>query len=335
MSKIFAEPGENSLNNKSEKSEKNEKNDATQFYSEPEEEKPKSSKQLNQYNTASDQSKNQTQEPKQVRNKNEKNESEFASQTCFSSETELKFKRKPSKIANVINKIRNSFQPPQSTQVVTSKFSDLKDRTIWTIFMLIFFIGFILLGNSYCALLVFVVIMLIYSELIDLERYRDRNKIIKNYYPIAWFYFFVCTYYFYIKVLSDKIGYMNQYVPFNYLFRYHNLISFGLYIIGFIAFIRSLTKGYYKYQFQTFAWIHILLIIFGISSSFILSNVFNGLVWFILPASLVICNDIMAYICGRLFGKNMLTELSPKKTIEGFIGALICTLLFCYYVIRP
>jgi phosphatidate cytidylyltransferase len=260
-----------------------------------------------------------------------KGESEYASQTCFSSEPEAQFK-KQSKLATVFHHISKQFQPPNSTQNVTSKFSDLQARTIWTLFMLFIFIGFISLGNFYCAVLVVIVIMLIFFELIDLERYRDRNKYIKNYYPIAWYFFFVCIYYFYIKMLNDKISYINQYPPFNYLFKYHNLISFGLYIIGFLGFIRSLTRGYLKYQFQTYAWIHILLIIFGISSSFIMSNVFNGLVWFLLPASLVICNDIMAYICGRLVGKNKLSDLSPKKTIEGFIGAMIFTMIYCYYV---
>lgn len=43
-----------------------------------------------------------------------------------------------------------------------------------------------------------------------------------------------------------------------------------------------------------------------------------GLGWmvvrFVIPAASVIINDIMAYICGRLFGKTPLTVLSPKKT---------------------
>src|SRR5690606_40132513 len=36
------------------------------------------------------------------------------------------------------------------------------------------------------------------------------------------------------------------------------------------------------------------------------------------------CNDTFAYICGRLLGKHKLYEkISPKKTIEGFIGGLL------------
>jgi phosphatidate cytidylyltransferase len=34
-------------------------------------------------------------------------------------------------------------------------------------------------------------------------------------------------------------------------------------------------------------------------SHFIVNNILEGLVWFFVPASLVICNDVMAYICGE------------------------------------
>jgi phosphatidate cytidylyltransferase len=53
---------------------------------------------------------------------------------------------------------------------------------------------------------------------------------------------------------------------------------------------------------------------------------------FILPASLVICNDVSAYIFGRLFGKTPLSSLSPKKTVEGFIGGFFMTMIWCYFV---
>lgn len=52
------------------------------------------------------------------------------------------------------------------------------------------------------------------------------------------------------------------------------------------------------------------------------------MIWFFVPASLVICNDCFAYIFGVLFGRTPLIKLSPKKTVEGFVGAFISTMLF-------
>ncbi|CAG8583094.1 4130_t:CDS:2 [Paraglomus occultum] len=50
--------------------------------------------------------------------------------------------------------------------------------------------------------------------------------------------------------------------------------------------------------------------------------------WLLLPASLVVCNDSFAYLCGFFWGKTPLIRLSPKKTWEGFIGGWICTMIF-------
>ena len=54
-----------------------------------------------------------------------------------------------------------------------------------------------------------------------------------------------------------------------------------------------------------------------------------GLLWVLFPALLVIINDTMAYVFGMALGKMpLLRILSPKKTVEGFVGAGFSTLLF-------
>jgi len=65
-----------------------------------------------------------------------------------------------------------------------------------------------------------------------------------------------------------------------------------------------------------------------VQAHFIMNNIFEGLIWFFLPASLVITNDIWAYICGITFGRTQLIKISPKKTVEGFVGAWIMTIFF-------
>lgn len=65
-----------------------------------------------------------------------------------------------------------------------------------------------------------------------------------------------------------------------------------------------------------------------VQAHFIMNNIFEGMIWFFLPVSLVIVNDIFAYICGITFGRTQLIKLSPKKTWEGFMGAWVFTIIF-------
>lgn len=58
---------------------------------------------------------------------------------------------------------------------------------------------------------------------------------------------------------------------------------------------------------------------------------YKGSYDWLMPMTLLIliwANDMMAYFVGRLFGKRALyKEISPKKTIEGFAGGLILTIV--------
>jgi phosphatidate cytidylyltransferase len=67
---------------------------------------------------------------------------------------------------------------------------------------------------------------------------------------------------------------------------------------GFVAFVANLQKGYLRQQFALFCWVHMTLLAIVVSSHFIVNNILEGLIWFFVPASLVICNDVMAYVCG-------------------------------------
>ena len=80
-------------------------------------------------------------------------------------------------------------------------------------------------------------------------------------------------------------------------------------------------------------------------SYLIIQNMFEGLIWFIMPIMMVIINDIMAYMFGFAMGRTPLiqvriknntqekicqtfsAQLSPKKTWEGFIGGGLATVV--------
>jgi len=71
-----------------------------------------------------------------------------------------------------------------------------------------------------------------------------------------------------------------------------------------------------------------LIFLLGQSSFWIKTIKTYGLMWALYPALLVIVNDTMAYVFGVLIGKHkILPLLSPKKTVEGFIGAGLSTCL--------
>ncbi|XP_031409122.1 phosphatidate cytidylyltransferase 1 [Meleagris gallopavo] len=143
-------------------------------------------------------------------------------------------------------------------------------------------------------------------------------------------YFLLCVnYFFYGETVADYFGtFVQRREQLQFLIRYHRFISFALYLAGFCMFVLSLVKKHYRLQFYMFAWTHVTLLITVTQSHLVIQNLFEGMIWFLVPISSVICNDIAAYIFGFFFGRTPLIKLSPKKTWEGFIGGGFSTVLF-------
>jgi len=103
--------------------------------------------------------------------------------------------------------------------------------------------------------------------------------------------------------------------------------------------VLTLKKGNYKFQFSQFGFTHMTLFLIVVQSHFVIESILEGLIWylyrlfrFVLPVCLVVSNDIMAYIFGKLFGRTPLIKLSPKKTWEGFVGGFVGTIIFGFFV---
>ncbi|XP_075591199.1 uncharacterized protein LOC142598126 [Dermatophagoides farinae] len=58
----------------------------------------------------------------------------------------------------------------------------------------------------------------------------------------------------------------------------------------------------------------------------------KGLIWFTTSIASVALNDTFAYLVGRQYGKTSLINVSPNKTIEGFLGAAVLTPIFTLLV---
>ncbi|KAL2036606.1 hypothetical protein N7G274_010632 [Stereocaulon virgatum] len=204
-------------------------------------------------------------------------------------------------------------------------------RAIWTLVMMAAFFTAMFSGHLYIIAIITGIQVMSFKEVIAIANVPSRAKNLRFTRSLNW-YFLGTTMYFlygesviyYFKhiVLVDKVL-----LPFA---THHRFISFMLYVIGFVFFVGSLQKGHYRFQFTQFAWTHMALYLIVVQAHFVMNNIFEGMIWFFLPASLVITNDIFAYICGIAFGRTQLIKLSPKKTVEGFVGAWICTIFFGY-----
>jgi len=216
------------------------------------------------------------------------------------------------------------------------KRQNMLTRTLWTFIMIGGFITLLLMGHGYMVVLVMICQTLVYREvtaLFSLKKKdvgepdsRGRDPWSKT---LNWYFFAITNYFLY----GESIIYYFKHVVFadaqlTLFATNHRIISFTLYTIGFVGFVLSLKRGYLKQQFGLFCWVHMTLLLVVVSSHFIVNNILEGMIWFWVPASLVICNDVFAYIWGITLGRTPLIKLSPKKTVEGFVGAFFSTVLF-------
>ena len=198
------------------------------------------------------------------------------------------------------------------------------------------------MGPSYMILLVLVLETLVYREVTALfnvpgrtllspqsqneaeeeedrmsQRESSREELWNK--TLSWYFFAVCNFFLYGESLVYYFKHIIMVDSFFLRFApHHRFISFMLYIFGFMAFVSNLKRKNLKHQFALFCWVHMSLMLIVLSSHFLVDNILEGIIWFWVPASLVICNDVFAYICGMIFGRTPLISLSPKKTVEGF-----------------
>ncbi|EAA62347.1 hypothetical protein AN5166.2 [Aspergillus nidulans FGSC A4] len=206
-------------------------------------------------------------------------------------------------------------------------------RTIWTFVMIAGFFIAMFSGHIYIIGLVTAVQIISFKEVIAIANVPSKEKNIRFTKSLNWYFLGTSMYFLY----GESVIYYFKHIllvdrvllP---LASHHRFISFVLWIMGFVFFVASLQKGHYRFQFTQFAWTHMALYLIVVQAHFVMNNILEGMIWFFLPASLVITNDIFAYVCGITFGRTQLIQLSPKKTVEGFLGAWVCTIIFGYFM---
>uniref|UniRef100_A0A6N2MDT2 Phosphatidate cytidylyltransferase n=1 Tax=Salix viminalis TaxID=40686 RepID=A0A6N2MDT2_SALVM len=216
-----------------------------------------------------------------------------------------------------------------------TKYKSMWIRAQSTIWMIGSFALVVYMGHLYITAMVVVIQIYMAKELFNLLRKANEERQLPGFRLLNWHFFFTAMLFVYGRILNQRLyntvtSGKSLYLLVISLIKYHMAICYSLYIAGFMWFILTLKKKMYKYQFGQYAWTHMILIVVFTQSSFTVANIFEGIFWFLLPATLIVINDIFAYICGFFFGKTPLIKLSPKKTWEGFIGASITTMISAF-----
>lgn len=215
------------------------------------------------------------------------------------------------------------------------KYRSMLIRAYSSVWMIGGFALIIYLGHLYIWAMVVMIQIVMAWELFNLLRRAHEDRRLPGFRILNWHFFFTAVLFVYGRIISQQL--VNTVTSDKFLYKlvssfikYQMVICYFLYIAGFMWFILTLKKKMYKYQFGQFAWTHMILIVVFAQSAFTVANIFEGIFWFLLPASLIVINDIAAYFFGFFFGKTPLIKLSPKKTWEGFIGASVATLISAF-----
>jgi phosphatidate cytidylyltransferase len=197
------------------------------------------------------------------------------------------------------------------------------------------------LGHLYICVLVAAIELLLFRELVRV-RYSAYYAQIQDTIPLfrttQWMWFAVAISYTYGDFVTEIVQNNTQ---LHYLLLYTQYLpplSFLLYSGTFVLTISTLQRDSIKFQINQLCWTVLVLCLTVGQLKYIMHNIFNGLIWFVLPCCLVFTNDIMAYAsgvtCGRKFIQRKFISFSPNKTWEGFIGGWFFTMIAAWHVSR-
>ena len=190
-------------------------------------------------------------------------------------------------------------------------------------------------------------ILLIFSLLALLFLYGNNTT-----FYIAIYILSIVSFYEWTQINSrNKIPFVLFTILMPLLF-YSNIIN-GFYLsfavlIGWVIiiycmiFLRDYTKVFVKKYFITIgffvftSFFFILIDIYSQNNTLTYNNIFiHNKYYILLLITLLSSIDIFAYMSGKIFGKKrIINDISPNKTLEGYVGSYGLTFLFLILVIN-
>ena len=227
----------------------------------------------------------------------------------------------------------------QNRDAADNNVVDFWRRCTSGLLMILAFILIISMGPIPIVILIFAIQLLVFREVISVAHQKSVERRIPWFRTTTWYVRLVIHRIFLTGTLVFLYGegLLNHGREFAVLSMsitksFVRSIAFLFYIFGLVCFVLNLKEGHYKFQFSQLSLTVMSLLFIIVQSHFVVKNIREGLIWFVVPTLLVITNDITAYLIGKSIGRIKLLKISPKKTLEGYLGGLFATVLLSIYV---
>ncbi len=169
--------------------------------------------------------------------------------------------------------------------------------------MLIILVPFIIIGGIPFRIIVGIIGILAYKEILDLREEK---------YPISIIVIGLLV--LLLLIFSNRdIVYLS--IGLNY--RYIGICFLAMFIPTIFYFDNK------KYTIKDAFFLTSFLMFIGISFNLISNILIYEKTYFFLIVLVTILTDIFAYFTGMVLGKHKITSISPKKTLEGYIGGVL------------
>ena len=193
--------------------------------------------------------------------------------------------------------------------------ADVFVRAQATIFMVAIFALMVACGHAILIPALALVQACAFNETLRVSLERTLSKTTSSSKPLGWYVFSVALLYSYGESLSYYLDHVVSTGSSTTVLAigYHRFISLLLYLASFAIFVGNANMKEIKAQLKHFVATHFAVLWIVIPGHFAVQAMFEGLIRFLLPATLVVVNDVFAYVCGRLCVRIPLLRVSPKR----------------------
>ncbi|SAM05899.1 hypothetical protein [Absidia glauca] len=192
--------------------------------------------------------------------------------------------------------------------------SNYTSRFIYTLVMVAMLVAIVMLGQRALVLSIYAIQVKVFQEIQGLHLFASKRQ--QDY--LDWYLFVIWS--------TWILGETEALESIAWL-RLGCVLAYTSWFM--LSFIQLSLDGLLL-QLAHFFWMHTLNVFTTTQVLVLYLNLRQGLYWFVLPCCLVVCNDIAAYLCGLCLGQKRLIAISPNKTLEGFLGAWLITMVFGY-----